>query len=751
MLKKETMKKFILITIWLLQVCRTFGQGQFTNNGNLKFHDGANVTFYGNFTNNGTLNDSSQMITFKGSSAQTVGGSSVSTFNNVTLDNTNGLSLSADENLKGILTISNGTFTTTGRTFTLLSNAAGTASIGPIRGNFAGNITMQRYIGNGPTDWRFLSSAVSGATMEDWQDDFTVSGIPHSYFANYPFVSIYGYDETATGTWDHGYVAPTDITNKMFPCFGYWAYVGPTPVTIDVTGPPNTFQQTFPVSYTQSAGTDNDGWAMVGNPYPSAIDWSSSAWTKSHINNALYIWNPQLQQYSSWVAGVGVNGGSNIIASSQAFWVQTNAASPTLIATEDVKVSTDRTFIRHTNTTASFDFLKLGLTGNGYSDETFIRFDDNATNVYDSELDARKVFSSTQGVPSLSTADQTNTDMSINSVPPVTASISIPLKTLVGASGSYTITRDTASSSLPDYCIVLEDLLTGTRTDLMHTPSYTFSIADTTTTARFLLHVGSSAVQMQTVAASCNGTVDGVAIAQTTSNSPKSYIWTNANNDTIHTTLQGSGTDTLSNMPAGQYFVTIIDAAGVCGNNTASFTIDQPNIVQAAFSLSTDTLVIGINDSLLLTNNSMDASAFSWNFGDGSTADTSATPAAHVFTQAGTYTISLRASHNSCTDSVATTVVVQNASAVGIKQQVRSGNVALFPNPSQGQFNISMPRDLTGNLSLEVYTLLGAKIYSSSLNEGSNSLDMSTYAKGIYSYRILADSKQVFTGQLVLE
>jgi hypothetical protein len=748
------MKKLALLTALVTQGYWSFSQAQLTNNGNLKFHAGSTVTFYGNFANNGTMHDSSNMITFKGSSAQSIGGTATSTFNNITLDNAAGLSLNANENLKGLLTITNGTFTTTGRTFTLLSDAAGTASIGPIRGGFAGDITMQRYIGTGPTDWRFLSSAVGGATMADWEDDFAVSGIPNSYYPNFSFVSIYGYNETAAGSWGNGYIAPSDISDKLFPGFGYWAYVGPTPVTIDVAGPPNTFQQSLPVSYTPGSGSDNDGWTMVGNPYPSAIDWTSSAWTKSHMNNAIYIWNPELQQYASWVAGVGVNGGSNIIASSQAFWVQANAANPALIATEDVKVSTDQSFIRHTNTTTSFDFLKLSLTGNGHSDETFIRFDDNATDAFDSELDARKVFTSAQGVPSLSSLDQTSTDMSINSVGHITTSISIPVKTLVGVSGIYTITRDTASSSLPDYCIVLEDLLTGTTTNLMQTPSYTFQIADTTQAARFLLHIGSSAIHTQTIAASCNGTVDGMAIAQTTGSGPKDYIWTNANNDTIRTILQGGSADTLSNMAAGEYFVTIIDASGACGNNTASFMIDQPNVVEAAFSLSADTLVIGINDSLYLTNNSNDASAFSWNFGDGSAVDTSAAPAPHVFSQAGTYTISLLALHNSCSDSVAATVVVQNAPAaptVGIEQQEAAKGIVLFPNPNQGQFSISIPRDISGNLSLEVYTLLGAKIYSSPINEGTGSVDMSTYAKGIYSYRILANNKQVFTGQLILE
>jgi PKD repeat protein len=745
------MKKLYIITSLFVSALGLQSQSQLTNNGNLKFHAGSNVTFYGNFSNNGTFKDSSQMITFKGSSLQTIGGTAVSTFNNVTLNNPVGAALSTNEKLKGILTITTGTFTTTGHTLTLLSDANGTASIGPITGNFAGDITMQRYLGTGPTDWRFLASPVIDATMADWQDDFAVSGIPNSHYAGFPFVSIYSYDETVTGSADYGYIAPTDISNKLFPGTGYWAYVGPTPVTVDVTGPPATFQRTLPVSYTSSGGPDHDGWVMLGNPYPSSIDWTSAAWTKSHINNALYIWNPQLQQYSSWVAGVGVNGGSNIIASSQAFWVQTNANNPVLECTENVKTAVDRSFIRETNQTFSFDFLKLNLNGNGYSDETFIRFDDVASNGYDTELDARKVFTTTPGVPSLSSIDQTNTDMSINSIPSVTSTISIPVKTIVGASGSYTITRDTLSSDLPDYCIVLEDLLTGIKTDLMNTPSYTFSISDTTRTARFLLHVSSSAVAVQTLATSCNGTADGLAIAAVAGNGPHDYIWTNANNDTIRTSIQSVSADTLQNMAAGTYAVTIIDAGSACGNISQSFSIDQPLALDAAFIVSNDTLVVGINDTLFTTNTTTGAIAYSWNFGDGSAVDTTQLPAPHLFSQPGTYTVSLIATHNACSDSVSSVIVVMNAPAVGLEQNSVAGGFNVFPNPSQGQFNISVPAGSGKNIAVEIYSLLGAKIYSAVLEEGTNAIDMSSHAQGIYSYRVFSASKQLYAGQLILE
>src|SRR5436190_15109561 len=359
---------------WFLSLfCQAMNaQKQFTNNGNFRIHNGASVSFFGDLINNGTLVDSGKVITLAGSAPQQIGGSSLITFKNLTLDNAFGSYLSSSQAIKRELKISSGTFSTTGFNFTLLSDANGTARIAPILGDFAGNITMQRYLGTGPTDWRFLASPVSGVTINDWQDNFITSGFPGSTYPNYPFVSIYTYDETVPGICDIGYNGITSAADSIVPGAGYWCYVGPMPVVVDLTGPPVKFNKTFPVSFTPSGGAAEDGYVMIGNPYPSPIDWTSSGWSKNNINDAIYIWNPDLQQYASWVSGVSTNGGSNLIASSQSFWIQTNGPNPSLSCNENIKVSGDPAFLK--SAPSSFDWVKLSINGNGYKDETILRF-----------------------------------------------------------------------------------------------------------------------------------------------------------------------------------------------------------------------------------------------------------------------------------------------------------------------------------------------------------------------------------------
>jgi len=62
----------------------------------------------GNFTNHATFTHNSGTVNFNGGSAQTIGGSSASTFNNFTANGTGAKIISMDETIAGVLTLTNG-------------------------------------------------------------------------------------------------------------------------------------------------------------------------------------------------------------------------------------------------------------------------------------------------------------------------------------------------------------------------------------------------------------------------------------------------------------------------------------------------------------------------------------------------------------------------------------------------------------------------------------------------------------------
>ena len=723
------------------------------NDGSID-NDGS-ISLQGNWLNSapngGFINaNTAGTLTLNGASQQTVGGSSVTNFENLTLANASGAKLSASQTLKGTLTVSSGILTTTGYDFTLLSDASGTARIAPILGDINGNITMQRYLSSATTGWRSLCAPVSGRTLNEWADNFIMSGFSGSAYPTFPFVSVYSYNESAAGSYSLGNVPATDISDPITPGTGYWCYIGPTPLTVDVTGPPVKFAQTFSVTYTPSTGPVDDGYVMVGNPYPSSIDWTSPSWTKTNINNAIYTWNAQLQQYSSWVAGVGTNGGTSIIPSSQGFFIQANAPGPVLSCNENVKTAADQSVYR-TNTQVAGYYMNLKLFGNGYEDEAYIRFDANATSYYDADVDARKYVSDNPQVPSLSSADSTGKDMSINSFPLLTGAISVPVKTTVGATGTYTITGDTMNHMPPGFCIILEDLLTGSMTDLRTTASYVFNIADTTVAARFLLHMGKP-IETTAIATTCSHSNTGKAIAKGNGSGPWDYVWHDSSNTVIRTTYNSMTADTAANLAAGVYSVSITDPASACGVITGTVQVnDAPRIV-AAFVVARDTIFAGTHDSLKITNYSTGTSSYSWNFGDGSPLVNMQSPAAHSYSLAGTYTVSLTAGGSNCLTYLSKQVTVVNPNPLAIEETPDSRAVArVYPNPNDGHFSITLPDAMEEGATLEIYNAAGRLMYRELLRGGRSDVDLSDYAKAIYFYRLFFPStKETQNGKLII-
>lgn len=126
------MKKYIIISFILFAGSAEI-RAQLTNSGNIRTFTGANVTIYGDVTNNGTIADSGTLVTLAGSAMQTFGGSSVTTLNNLLLNNSDatGVTLTQDLNVRGTLTFTDGYMNTTAAnilTLTATSAVAGTSN-----------------------------------------------------------------------------------------------------------------------------------------------------------------------------------------------------------------------------------------------------------------------------------------------------------------------------------------------------------------------------------------------------------------------------------------------------------------------------------------------------------------------------------------------------------------------------------------------------------------------------------------------
>ena len=126
----------------------------------------------GNFENNASFSSSStgNNITFDGSSSQSVSGSGTCNFKKITLNNSNGLTLSCNEiNIDEVMESSSGAISQNGSNITLKSSTANNGGLVKVNSqsdyNYtSGNFIVERYFNATSNGWRMISSPVKGST-----------------------------------------------------------------------------------------------------------------------------------------------------------------------------------------------------------------------------------------------------------------------------------------------------------------------------------------------------------------------------------------------------------------------------------------------------------------------------------------------------------------------------------------------------------------------------------------------------------
>lgn len=594
----------------------------------------------------------------------------------------------------------------------------------------SGNITMQRYIDAGATNWRFLGSSVAGASIADLSSSFITSGFPGSDFPNWPtaanpWPSIYFYDESLPGAQSNGFVPPSSASDIIGVGEGLWVWSGDTitgtqPFTVDVTGPPNVGNISLPLSYTNSGLPAEDGWNMMANPYPSSIDWDNANIIKTGINAAIYIWNPDNQQFASYVAGFGTNGGSNIIASSQAIWVQSINPIANITFREASKTNVTGSFLKTTNNNP---FKIIATNANG-SDEMIIHFNNNTTNQYDGSFDAHKLPSDNTLLPMIASI-MSNELFSINQLPE--QEINIPIKILTGATGAHTIETENISDLGNISCLILEDLQTGNMYDLNQISTINVTLYDTTVSARFLLHIGAPKnIDINEI--SCINQQDGEIAFTKNSTSPFDITWRDASNNVVSSKNNVLMYDTLSNLANGVYTIETTDA--LCGNTIDTVELTNPLPIIVTFTTAKDTFAI--SEQVNFNNQSTNAINYLWNFGDGNTS-TLASPT-HFYMQPGSYLAKLTASQNSnCYQEVDKLITVSNT--VVFIDEITSNEVKIWTIDNYIQMEFLDTKKYT---EVEIRDLSGKLIFSKNIaNSTYEKVNTANWSEAVYLVTLL--------------
>jgi len=478
------------------------GPGSFllASGGTLSICDPAGIAATGNTgavqTTGIRYFSSAATYVYNGTAAQVTGDALPIQVRNLTITNPNDVTLSQGVAIAQVLTISDrGDLVqpSAAASVTLLSNATGTAlmvnrSSGTLQGATA---TIQRAIDgstNAGSGYRHFAPPVYGATI----GSLTTTGFTPVVNSLYntqgtsvqPFPTVYFYEESRVSNpsvlgsgFDKGWVSPDDLADQLFNARGYTLQL-PATAKLSVTG--RVFDNGGVGHDVYRTGSDaNAGWSLVGNPYPSPIDWSLvDASDRAGLDAAMYVFEstgPYTGSYRSYTNGIG---GNPIIPLGQAFFVRVSSGQTQglMFFKGSQRVTTFNTTSFKRTTADLRPQLALSLTSATLHDITYLYQETGATTGVDPEYDAVKMPNSNGlNVSQLATTTQ----LAISGLPTLTAATSVPLVVGVPAAGTYTLAPITLSNLPAGLDAYLRDAQTGQTVKLTAGSSYRFDVTAT--------------------------------------------------------------------------------------------------------------------------------------------------------------------------------------------------------------------------------------------------------------------------------
>ncbi len=245
------------------------------------------------------------------------------------------------------------------------------------------------------------------------------------------------------------------------------------------------------------------GFNLLGNPFSSGLDWDqivNSTYFPYPANTSKGLYFTRNNGQCSYIAGVGIPADvTGIIAPMQGFFVKTNSSGNTIALPAGAR--TNNNIHPRYKGTAIIPLIRLSIVEAAVSDETVVRFDDQAKSYLDNDFDAVKMFVSETATTIYSSL--ADTKYAINGLPFPETFVEIPIVVNIVNSGNHSITA-TQLQGLENYPVTLMDKTTGFTADLKTTPALTFSASAGSLTDRFILKVGNIATGTEDPVSSVN-------------------------------------------------------------------------------------------------------------------------------------------------------------------------------------------------------------------------------------------------------
>lgn len=713
----------------------------------------------GNITHSGIQNMGSGTLWINGSSAQLLSGQLVvETF---VMDNPAGLNIQAGSSLAlryALIMVQGDIDVPATSSLTLRSRPSKTAYLDdftfPSAGSITdgagdGNITMERWVINPVNAFHFISSAVVDGDVNDWANDFTITGPnfaqviplpncdPNNLAPNSPYGQLFEHREwrVTNCSFEGWFVRSADSLGHG----QGFAGIIPNNTLIDVTGIPGTGPVSFgPATRSTTNNTSYKGWVMVGNPYPSAISWPAMSALNPALGATAYLWQSSgyyggtLQPLSALLPG-------DNIASSQAFQVEVLGPAPqstTVQFANSIRTAGDPSFQR---TAGNYEQrVDLVVEGNGFADKTHVLFLNGPTNGWDGNYDGRKQ-PSVAGQPTLFSYIG-NDIMSINARPSFNSNgASVPVGFMPGDSSTFEIRLDVDEGFPFGTLILLEDKQEGIMHNLLDQATYSFSSDTSDLHDRFVLHF-TPPVDFNLTEESCTGDdgVIGIDMGNFGQGSWQ-FTWDSVvvtGTGSSSSVIQANQVQNFSNLQQGNYQVSF-HLGGYSLDTVLNLTGKQR--VAAGFSVSK--LVLQVGEMFNLNDLSTGATNRQWSLGDGTIISNQST-ATHSYSLDGSYTIRQDVNNNDCAADTSIEVqVLKNATGIFVIDDIK-----FHVTSEPGFLILNVHGSLSDHVTVNVYDVRGAHVMNSEI-ESSTRIPWD-YAQGYYIVRL--DYKSQSHSQQVL-
>ena len=646
-------------------------------------------------------------IIMNGSSAQHISGNT--SVQEIVIDNASGISMQSGSKLDvyTALDLKTGTFDPTNGALTFKSTSTTTAAVlDNFSSGYTGTLTptaivkAERYYSASLTyNQHFMGSPVNSPALSQFGASGTpgfVTPKPNCDETKLASTSAYGtvftYHEAngascAEAQWK------VETSGNAQNGLGYSLLKSGTG-TLTLSGTAN-LNSSYTVSNLTNSGWSNTslqgrpygaGWQMVSNPYQATIVIDPTL-NQGSFDAQVQVWDV--------VAGHYVL--TNTIAPFQAFLVHKTNPGGTA---SYVIVASERT--RNASTFHQLSAEQLTVvatnTSTGRADQIIVGFNQNATDNFDSQLDADKL----PGNLDRHTLYSVNQGkwMQNNILHDIATTSTVPVGFEPGKTGNFTLSFNNVNTFDPTTYIYLEDRAMNVMYNIRN-GDYSFTADSADNWNRFVLHF-TPAAQIATSDGSCNAA--GNISIQQPGTANWNYSLTDVNNATITTGTLNQNQPLNVSVAPGTYTLTLTDINNYVAVKT--IVVNGVDMAEATIHASRD--IVQTQQSINLSATTA-GSTYQWNFGNGTSSTGAETSVAYALP--GVYTVSLTETNAAGCVAVKTQqITVTAATATGLNNVTGISSLDIWSHDNKVFVDFSNLQAV--DATVIIYNILGQQVSS---------------------------------------